>query len=134
MKSLKVSDYMQLHPVTLTIDMPVAAAVDKLLKAAHIGAPVVNDNDTVIGWVSEQDCLASLLESSYYCEQVALVNDVMQANVLTAKPSDSIIELAQQMLTAKPKVYPVIDDDGVLVGIISRRNVLNAIDQQQQSC
>lgn len=134
MNSLKVSDYMQLQPVKLTVDMPVATAVDKLLKSTHIGAPVVNDDDVLVGWVSEQDCLASLLESSYYCEQVAIVNDVMQQNVLTVKAEDSIIELAQQMLAPKPKVYPVIDDTGMLVGIISRRNVLAAMDKQLQSC
>lgn len=134
MYSLKVSDYMQLQPVKLTADMPVATAVDKLLKSAHIGAPVVDDSDTLIGWISEQDCLASLLESSYYCEEVALVEDLMRADVLTVRAGDSIIELAQQMLEAKPKVYPVIDDEGLLVGIISRRNVLKAMDKQQQSC
>jgi len=134
MNSLKVSDYMQLRPVKLTADMPVATAVDRLLKSTHIGAPVVDSSDTLIGWISEQDCLASLLESSYYCEEVAIVEDLMRKDVLTVLVTDSIIELAQQMLQAKPKVYPVIDDEGLLVGIISRRNVLKAMDKQQQSC
>lgn len=134
MNSLKVSDYMQLRPIKLTTGMPVATAVDKLLKSTHIGAPVVDENDTLIGWISEQDCLASLLESSYYCEQVAIVKDVMRTDVLTVKAEDSIIELAQQMLTAKPKVYPVINDHAVLVGIITRRDVLIAMDKQLQAC
>jgi len=134
MNSLKVSDYMQLRPVKLTADMPVATAVDLLLRSTHIGAPVVNDSDTLIGWISEQDCLASLLESSYYCEEVAIVEDLMRKDVLTVRVTDSIIELAQQMLEAKPKVYPVIDAEGLLVGIISRRNVLKAMDKQQQAC
>lgn len=125
---------MQLRPIKLTANMPVATAVDKLLKSTHIGAPVVDDTDTLIGWVSEQDCLATLLESSYYCEEVAIVADLMKKDVLTVKARDSIIELAQQMLAAKPKVYPVIDDSGLLVGIISRRDVLKAMDKQQQSC
>lgn len=134
MDSLKVVDYMQLQPVKLTPDMPVATAVDQLLKHKHIGAPVVDDKACLIGWVSEQDCLASLLESSYYCEQVALVQDIMHKDVLSVKPDDTIIELAQQMLLPKPKSYPVIDEKGVLVGIITRRNVLAAMDKQQQSC
>ncbi|MDX2320081.1 MAG: CBS domain-containing protein [Moritella sp.] len=134
MNSLKVSDYMQLRPVKLTAEMPVATAVDKLLKSPHIGAPVVNDNDTLIGWISEQDCLASLLESSYYCEEVAIVADLMRTDVLTVRAEDNIIELAQKMLSAKPKVYPVIDAQGVVVAIITRRDVLKAMDKQQQSC
>lgn len=134
MNSLKVSDYMQLQPIKLTADMPVATAVERLLKSGQIGAPVVDDSDTLIGWISEQDCLASLLESSYYCEEVAIVEDLMRKDVLTVLTTDSIIELAQQMLGAKPKVYPVINDEGLLVGIISRRNVLKAMDKQQQFC
>ncbi|NQZ51436.1 MAG: CBS domain-containing protein [Moritella sp.] len=134
MNSLKVSDYMQLRPMKLTADMPVATAVDRLLKSGHIGAPVVDDSDTLIGWISEQDCLASLLESSYYCEEVAIVEDLMRSDVLTVRVEDGIIELAQQMLDVKPKVYPVIDEEGLLVGIISRRDVLKAMDKQQQAC
>ena len=134
MNSLKVSDYMQLRPIKLTADMPVATAVDRLLKSGHIGAPVVDDSDTLIGWISEQDCLASLLESSYYCEEVAIVEDLMRSDVLTVRAEDGIIELAQQMLEVKPKVYPVIDEEGLLVGIISRRDVLKAMDKQQQAC
>ena len=134
MNSLKVSDYMQLRPIKLTADMPVATAVDRLLKSCHIGAPVVDDSDPLIGWISEQDCLASLLESSYYCEEVAIVEDLMRSDVLTVRVEDGIIELAQQMLGVKPKVYPVIDEEGLLVGIISRRDVLKAMDKQQQAC
>ena len=134
MNSLKVSDYMQLRPIKLTADLPVATAVDRLLKSGHIGAPVVDDSDTLIGWISEQDCLASLLESSYYCEEVAIVEDLMRSDVLTVRVEDGIIELAQQMLDVKPKVYPVIDEEGLLVGIISRRDVLKAMDKQQQAC
>ena len=125
---------MQLRPIKLTADMPVATAVDRLLKSGHIGAPVVDDSDTLIGWISEQDCLASLLESSYYCEEVAIVEDLMRSDVLTVRVEDGIIELAQQMLGVKPKVYPVIDEEGLLVGIISRRDVLKAMDKQQQAC
>ena len=134
MNSLKVSDYMQLRPIKLTADMPVATAVDRLLKSGHIGAPVVDDSDTLIGWISEQDCLASLLESSYYCEEVAIVEDLMRSDVLTVRVEDGIIELAQQMLDVKPKVYPVIDEEGLLVGSISRRYVLKAMDKKQQAC
>jgi predicted transcriptional regulator len=45
------------------------------------------------------------------------------------KPYNSVIELGQLMLKNKPKVYPVIDDDGNLLGTICRNDVLHAIDQ-----
>ena len=134
MNSLKVSDFMQRQPLSLTADMSVAAAVEKLLKSSQIGAPVVDDKGQVVGWVSEQDVLASLLESSYYCEQVANVNDVMRTEVLAMKAEDTIIELAQKMLDVRPKMYPVTDEEGHLIGLITRRDVLKAMDKQQQTC
>ena len=34
------------------------------------------------------------------------------------------------MLGEKPKIYPVLDDDGLLLGVIGRTDILNAIDVQ----
>ncbi len=132
MESLQVSDYMNRHPVRSTIEMPVAEAVERLLNTHQTGGPVVDENGKVVGFLSEQDCLSQMIESSYYREQVARVKDIMRTDVLSTKPYDSVLELAQQMLGNKPKIYPVVDDDGELVGSISRPDVLRAIDVQLQ--
>ena len=130
MESLKVSDHMNLRPVTFTSDMPVAEAVERLLLAKQMGGPVIDAQNKVIGFLSEQDCLVQMIESSYYREQVAHVKDIMRTEVLSIKPYTSIIELAQQMTTAKPKIYPVVDDDGYLLGTINRSALLHALDLQ----
>ncbi len=57
----------------------------------------------------------------------------MRTDVLSVKPYDSVIELAQTMLQPKPKVYPVVGDDGKLLGTICRNDVLKAIDQHMQA-
>ena len=133
MESLKVSDYMNHRPVKLHIDMPVAEAVERLLVSKQAGGPVVDNNDKVVGFLSEQDCLSQMIESSYYREQVCRVADVMHTEVLSVKSYDSVLELAQRMIKAKPKIYPVVDDDGFLLGSINRSEVLNAIDVQLRS-
>lgn len=121
---------MNQRPVTFTSNMPVAEAVERLLEGKQTGGPVIDTHNKVIGFLSEQDCLVQMIESSYYREQVALVKDIMRTEVLAIKPYTSVIELAQQMTTAKPKVYPVVDDDGYLLGTINRSNLLHAIDLQ----
>ena len=133
MESLQVGDYMNHHPVKLSVTMPVAEAVERLLQSVQTGGPVVDSNGKVVGFLSEQDCLRKMIESSYYREQVCRVGDIMQPSALTVKAYTSILELAQTMMTAKPKVYPVVDDDGFLVGTINRSNVLYAIDIQLRS-
>ena len=128
MESLKVNDHMNHRPVTFTSNMPVAEAVELLLQTKQTGGPVIDEHNKVIGFLSEQDCLMQMIESSYYREQVAQVKDIMKTEVLAIKSYTSVIELAQQMTTAKPKVYPVVDDDGYLLGTINRSALLHALD------
>ena len=130
MESLKVGDYMNQRPVTFSLDMTVAEAVEHLLQGKQSGGPVLDEYKKVVGFLSEQDCLAQMIESTYYREQVARVKDIMRTEVLSIKSYTSVLELAQKMMSEKPKVYPVVDDDGYLLGTINRTALLHAIDVQ----
>jgi len=121
---------MNQRPVTFTSNMTVAEAVERLLQTKQTGGPVIDTHNKVIGFLSEQDCLVQMIESSYYREQVAHVKDIMKIDVLSIKPYTSVIDLAQKMMIEKPKVYPVVDDDGYLLGTINRSALLHAIDLQ----
>ena len=83
--------------------------------------------------MSEQDCIAQMIASSYYREQICRVSEMMRTPVISIKPYLSVIELAQLLIRDKPRVYPVVDDDGVLLGTINRSSVLKAIDIQLRS-
>ncbi|NRA52605.1 MAG: CBS domain-containing protein [Gammaproteobacteria bacterium] len=128
MKSLKVSEYMTYQPATFKKDMPIAEAVELFLTKAQIGGPVLDDNKHVIGFLSEQDCLSTMLEATYFGESHTIVADKMRDEVLTVSPEDSILEIAKTMTGQKPKIYPVVDANNILLGIITRRDVLKAID------
>jgi len=133
MKSLKVSDYMVRHPATFRANMTIETAVELFLEKPQIGGPVLDDNKQVIGFLSEQDCLASMLQATYMGESHVIVADKMRADVLTVGPDDSILEVAKTMTQNKPKVYPVVDKNNLMLGIISRHDVLNAIDVHLKS-
>lgn len=90
------------------------------------GVPVVDGNDFLIGFISEQDVMSKVLESAYLNDEPPLVNDLMRHEVLSVPPTKSITDLAQEMFGNKPKVYPVVEQNR-LVGIVTRRDVLNAI-------
>ncbi|MGR2737799.1 CBS domain-containing protein [Billgrantia sp. Q4P2] len=90
------------------------------------GAPVVDDHDHLIGFISEQDVLGKLLQSAYLNDEAPLVKELMRNEVLSVSPTKSITDLAQEMLGQKPKVYPVTEQ-GRLCGIVTRRDVLTAI-------
>jgi predicted transcriptional regulator len=129
MESLIVEDYLNHYPVTFTAEMAIEEASLRFLKTKQIGGPVIDDNGKLMGFLSASDVLAKMLETIYYNEHIADVTDLMRKDVLTVKPYDTILELGQLMLKDKPKVYPVIDDDGNLLGTICRNNVLHAIDK-----
>ena len=133
MESLKVKDYMNARPVTFTENMSLSAALDKLLTAKQIGGPVVNELKQVVGFISEQDMIHKLLKVGYHCQDSHSVSDCMRTDVLTVSGNDTIIVLAETMTGQKPKIYPVVDD-GRLVGVITRRDVLTAISNQIGAC
>ena len=133
MDLLKISDHMNRHPVTFTEEMSVEEAVNKLILAEQLGGPVINKAKKVIGFVSEQDCLARMLSGTYHLQQAASVKDVMRTEVLTVKSYHGIVDLAQTMLMSKPKVYPVVEH-GKVIGTINRTNVLKAMNIYMQQC
>jgi predicted transcriptional regulator len=128
MESLKVVDYINKHPVRFKPNMPVAEAVELLLASKQSGGPVIDDKGKLIGFLSEQDCLMQMLESTYYRQQVATVYEIMSHEVHPVNPNDSILELTQRFIKERYKLYPVINDNGELLGTINRSNILYAID------
>jgi CBS domain-containing protein len=129
MESLEIKEYMNHYPVTFTPEMAIGEASLRFLKTKQIGGPVIDENHKLLGFISESDVLARMLDIIYHNEHIAYVKDIMRKEVLSVKPYDSIFELGQTMLKDKPKVYPVVDDNGSLLGTISRNDVLQAFDR-----
>ena len=133
MESVQVKEYMNHYPVTFTPEMVIEEASLRFLKTKQIGGPVINKDNKLVGFLSESDVLEKMLESIYYNEHVTDVAALMREDVLSVKPYDSIVELGQSMLKNKPKVYPVVDDDGNLLGTICRNDVLQAVDKHMRA-
>lgn len=61
-------------------------------------------------------------------EDVPLVKDFMETRVHTANEGDDVLEAARALLEAGHSGAPVLDGDGKLVGLVTRRDVLQALD------
>ncbi len=133
MSAITVEEIMQVPPPSIASGQPLVDVVGVLVEGKTTGLPVVDGDGKVVGFVSEQDCIHSLLESSYFCEGNPVVDDVMHAEPLTVKPSDSVLDLARSMGRDKPKVYPVVES-GTLVGLVTRNDVLNALRREAIRC
>ncbi|MCJ8312001.1 MAG: CBS domain-containing protein [Pseudomonadales bacterium] len=104
--------------------MLIVEASKELIKNESLGAVVLDDDGKLLGWLSEQECLQVTIQVAYHNQRVASAADIMSKDVLTVAPSDSILTIAEKMITDKPKNYPVVDESGKVVGIVTRRQVL----------
>ena len=130
---LQIRDHMSRLAHSLSPQLGLAEALDRLHQADSSGLPVLDDQKRLIGFLSEQDCIPSLLTGSYHCDSRTQVEDLMSRTPLFVSPDDSILDLARQMTGAKPKIYPVREGDKV-VGIINRRQVMQALNAQMKQC
>ncbi len=138
---MKVRDLMTTDPLTVSADTLLKEAARTMVRNKVSGLPVISDG-ALIGIVTEGDFLRqeanrdqpyrfSLLdalfgEGSVDPPAVETVSEVMTENVITIRPEATIGEAARVMANKRVKRLPVIDDDGALIGIISRADVVNA--------
>ena len=97
-----------------------------MLAERGVGALVVSsDGQRVEGIVSERDVARGLHErgAELLTQPVA---SLMTAEVHTCPPGARVTDLAQTMTDHRVRHVPVVDDDGVLVGIVSIGDVVKA--------
>ena len=126
-RSMLVRDYMIASPLTFTSDMDLLQAAHQLIRSGFSGAPVVDEQGWPVGMLTEQDCIASALQAYYHGTRGGLVGEHMTPKPRTVGADDSIFDAAQQFMNQKYYGYPVVTDDGYLVGLLRRRDVLKAM-------
>lgn len=132
--AIKVRDYMTTQRAAVSCGSALSDVVHLLLKNKIMGAPVIDENKKVVGFVSEQDCIKASLQGSYYCDLKVIVDEVMAKEAECIGPDQSIVEVAEKMLSSRHKVYPVVDDQMTLLGSITRSDVLRGLIKSYEAC
>ena len=143
---MKAQDVMVRNVLTVGPDTSVADAVAMLVKHDISALPVVNPEGSLIGILSEADLLEreelgaehhypwwieSLMPASKLAERFAKahgkrVSEVMSTNVIFASEDTPVSEIAALLETHRIKRVPIIND-GKIVGIVSRSNLMQAL-------
>ncbi|MEJ2273318.1 MAG: CBS domain-containing protein [Woeseiaceae bacterium] len=131
-KSCLVKDYMTRTLVTFKPETSVLDAIHELVRHRIAGAPVVDDAGNLVGMLSELDCLKVALQAGYHGEYGGPVRDYMSSDVKTVNAEMSIVDLAQRFQDTRFRRFPVTDKNR-LVGQISRRDVLRALELLSQN-
>nr|WTB29081.1 CBS domain-containing protein [Streptomyces sp. NBC_00830] len=139
MKHIKVGDLMT-DEVVSVLSVTSFKEVAKLLAQHNIsGLPVLDDEDRVVGIVSESDLLSRQAArhpmrggalgaatrttvSSFGAEVTA--GEVMSTPPVTVRAEETAPDAARLMARRGVERLPVVDDEGRLVGIVTRRDLL----------
>lgn len=126
--SFFVRDFMHENPAKVSPDATIDDAAKILLDNRISGLTVVDDDNSVIGVLSELDCLRATISSTYNEGNTGsgLVREFMTENVDSLGPDDDLVSVAQSMLSAGQRRRPVVKN-GKLVGQVSCRNILWAV-------
>ncbi len=143
---MKVRDVMTSTVVTATPDTTFPELVDRLLRHAVSGLPVVDEAGRLVGIVTEADLVSKEAYGGRRRRVLELLGDlvaggetawaikgkgrtaaqVMTASLETAHPGEELRAATRRMVEHHVKRLPVVED-GRLVGILSRSDVLRVL-------
>ncbi|MBO3099720.1 CBS domain-containing protein [Gelidibacter pelagius] len=123
----RVCDYMTRDLITFRTDQKIFEVVEILIKHKISGGPVVNDNNELVGIISEGDCLKQISDNRYYNMPVEkdTVGERMMTNVDTLDGNMNVFDAASIFLESKHRRFPILEN-GKLVGQISQKDILKA--------
>lgn len=126
-KLVLVGDYMTKKLITFKPKQSVMEVMQTLIKNRISGGPVVNENNKLLGIISEGDCMKEISECRYYNIPLAdaVVEKYMVTDVETITDNVGVFEAASKFYKTGRKRFPVVHD-GKLIGQISRRDILKA--------
>ena len=133
MDSLTAADIMARSEATLDPESDIYAAMERLLKRRLTGAPVVDDEGTLLGMLTERDCLKVMVDGALDGLPRGKVSDYMTSPAESITTTASLYDVAQLFLTRSYRKLPVVDRDGRVIGQVSRRDILVAIESARDN-
>lgn len=143
---IPVKDVMTLAVIAVKEDSDINEAARLLSEGNVSGLPVVDNENTVIGVITEADILSAAgMEKGYAFKDILRhilgepprkkkkgdkVKGIMTAPAITIKPDTDIREVAGILDEKRIKRLPVVDEDNRLIGIISRADIVRTFNKK----
>ena len=106
--------------ITVKREAPIYEAIRVMVENNITGLPVVDDDMTLVGIVTEKDVLELLYEGE---EKPDTVGHYMTEEVVTFDQDDNIIDITDSFLKHHFRRVPILAA-GKVVGIISRKDII----------
>ena len=140
---MRVQDVMTKGVISITKYEPIMQVADILTEKNISGLPVVDKERRVLGIITQADILSMIGVSREHTFKDLLkhmlgeplplrkmgdtVGDIMTSPALTIKPDANIAEAVKIMDERKIRRLTVVDEKGVLIGIVTRADILKAV-------
>jgi CBS domain-containing protein len=115
-RDLTVSDLMTTQLITVNASEPIKEARAEMEIGVVRHLPVVDDRGRLVGVVSDRDLIAS--------KRGMKIADVMTRAVVTTRPDAPAAEAATVMLDEKISSVLVVNEDDLLVGMVTQTDYL----------
>ena len=113
--------------ITFSPDQPIQDVISTIITKKIAGAPVLDDQQHVVGMISEKDCLRLIVDQAYnnMPAETRRVSDYMTPKVQALARTTTILEAANEFLNSPIRRFPIVEN-GLLIGQVSRRHILRA--------
>lgn len=108
---------------SINIDDTMERAVELITTYKLSGLPVLED-EILVGFISERDCLKYILSIENYNIPHSFVSEYCTKNVLSISSYLKLPDIIKAFVLKPFHIYPV-EQDGKCIGIISRNSLIN---------
>jgi CBS domain-containing protein len=126
-KSTHVSHYMLKNPIRVKPSENILRAMQIIVDNRISGLCVVDEEENLVGVLSEMDCLQAAIDEAYNDKTPGRVEEYMTREpLIVSHAEDDIVDTARNMLAENKRRRPVVSD-GKLVGQITARQILRGV-------
>ncbi len=135
------------YDVTFVLETDTVERALKIMKLSNLTTlPIVDNEMKVLGIIKESDIIKASMPSYFsLLKSASLVPDMgqlqenlmriskdpvskyAQRNPYVVKPTDSLMHVADRVIRENIRFVPVVDNNGILIGMITRLRLLVAI-------
>lgn len=140
---MKAREFMRRDLTSVELDATIAEVIYLMEQSGLSSLPVLDDEGVLVGVISEKDLiraalpgnlemlhsasfLPSLNQLTRRLQEMAdhPVSEYMRSDVIFVRPDDEDLQIADTLIRHELKQIPVVDEQGHLVGVIRRIDLL----------
>jgi CBS domain-containing protein len=109
--------------ITVKDQTPIREAIEILVEKEISGLPVIDDEKKLVGLITEKDLLKLIFTGEI---DLGIVADYMTREVVALDEETDLLDVCEYLMDKNFKRIPILKN-GILVGIISRRDMIKYI-------